>query len=586
MLATAALTISAGSDPAAARPASRSTPAASAARTTAAGKTTAKKTPEMRGTAVAAARASAAGIRWGACTARYHLAGLDPPVQCGTVTVPLDYAHPGGKQITLTVTRRPATDSAAHRTTSRGAARQGALVFSPGDPGATGVYVPLIPDLSSYWKPLAAAYDLVGYAPRGIGRPAPLSCQDPARSVATPTQAPRRPSAAYQRQRRAQAKAYAEGCARRGGAALRHYTTADNARDLDVLRAALGERRLTFMGASYGAYVGAVYATFFPSHVRRMVFDSPPDPAPGALGYRTVLAQSRALQRRWTDFGAWVAAHDGTYHLGGTAAQVERAYEKVRAALARRPAGGTVGPGQLQAAFLKAAYYDDYWPVRAAALAAYLGGDPQPLTRQAEPVGAAAVELENDQAVDTAVACNDAPWPTDWRTWARDATRLARVAPFATWANVRTHLPCAYWRTPRQPPVNVRSRAGALPPTLVLAAERDGVTPYAGARELHGRLAGSVLVTERGAGLHIIGGGPDDCVNAHLRRYLLTGRPPARDADCAPHPAPKPLSRSAPSHPARPARDGPVPRRPERPNRPASVRRAPPRARPPACGAR
>lgn len=126
--------------------------------------------------------------------------------------------------------------------------------------------------------------------------------------------------------------------------------------------------------------------------------------------------------------------------------------------------------------------------------------------------------------------------------WDRDNTRLARVAPFETWANAWMNLPCAYWPAPRQRPVDVRTGPGELPPTLILAAERDAAAPYAGALEMQRRLADSVLVTERDAGTHGIAGGPNACVNAHLEAYLLQGRLPVRHAFCAPHPEPEPTA--------------------------------------------
>ena len=235
------------------------------------------------------------------------------------------------------------------------------------------------------WKRLAGAYDLVGYSPRGVARSAPLSCQDPAEFAKAPTESPLDPSASFKRERIAQAKAYAQGCARNAGDALRFYTSINNARDLDVLRAALGERKLTFMGASYGTYFGAVYATLFPSHIRRMVFDSAVDPDPDQIWYRNNLDQSLAFERRWEDFRIWVAKHDDVYHLGRSADDVLESYEKVRDRLTREPAGGTVGPAQLQAAFLKAGYYDDYWASRATALSRV----PQGQSEAAGPPGGA-----------------------------------------------------------------------------------------------------------------------------------------------------------------------------------------------------
>ncbi|QNP69570.1 alpha/beta fold hydrolase [Streptomyces roseirectus] len=498
----------------------------------------ARTSPEGRGTAVAAARAAAKGIEFGACPDAEDLPGA---MKCGTVQVPLDYARPDGTLIPLTVSRVEAT----HRdpgNSKRRVPRQGSLVYNPGGPGGSGLYFPLI-GLVPEWKRIAAAYDLVGYDPRGVGRSAPLSCQDPKHFVKAPSNSPSHPSESYKRERIAQARAYARGCAERSGSALRHYHSLNNARDLHVLRAALGEEKLTFMGASYGTYYGALYASLFPGHVRRMVFDSAVDPDPAHVWYRNNLAQSLAFESRWTDVREWIAQHDDVYGLGATPQAVLRSYERARAQLAAEPAGGVVGPSQLQRAFLQAAYYDDYWPHRARALSEYLKGRPQQLIGQAGPVREFAAEAENSHAVYTAVECNDAPWPTSWRTWDRDNTRIARVAPFETWDNAWTNLPCAFWPAPRRRPLDVRTAPGELPPTLILAAERDAATPYEGALELRRRLAGSVLVTERDAGSHGIGGASNACVNRHLEAYLLQGRLPGRHTACAPHPQPRPTDR-------------------------------------------
>lgn len=496
---------------------------------------------EQRGAAAAAARAAGRGIDFGRCPAAQQLPGT---VRCGTVRVPLDYARPNGRQIEITVSRARATgkDPAGGKREVR---RQGSLVHNPGGPGATGVYFPMMGALPE-WKRIAAAYDLVGYAPRGVGGSAPLSCTDPGTFHKGPTRAPVHPSEAYKRERVAQAKAYARGCAERAGDSLRHYNSLNNARDLDVLRAALGENRLTFLGASYGTYFGALYATMFPSHVRRMVFDSAVNPDPEQIWYRNNLDQSAAFEDRWADFRAWAARHHDVYGLGGTAREVQAGYDRARARLAKKPAGGKVGPEQLQAALLRAGYYDDHWPQSARALSAYLKGDPAPLVEQAQEHPEAAAEAENSRAVYLAVECNDAPWPTDWAVWDRDNTRLARRAPFETWGNVWTNLPCAYWKAPRQRPLDVRAGRGELPPTLILAAERDAAAPYGGALELHRRLAGSTLVTERDAGSHGVAGGPNACVNGHLEAYLLEGRVPGRRASCAPHPEPAPGPRTRP----------------------------------------
>ncbi|MFF7359392.1 alpha/beta fold hydrolase [Streptomyces sp. NPDC008125] len=486
--------------------------------------------PEPWGTVIAAGRAGRRGIAFGECPEGEM---LPESLRCGTFSVPVDYAHPFGPQIELAVSRRTATgDAAGH---------QGALVYDPGGPGAASITFPLVGEWTA-WRKTARAYDLVGYAPRGVAPSPALSCRRPEEAAGTPTDSPQQPSYAYKRERILLATAYTDGCVRAAGPALRHYSSLDGARDLDVLRAALGEPRLTFMGTDQGAYVGALYATLFPSHVRRMVFDSPLDPDARRIGYRTGLSRSRALESRFGDFLSWVARHHDVYGLGTTADAVRGRYDRVRTEVARNPAGGTVGTAQLQAAFLNAASYDDYWAMRASALAAYVKGDPQPLVAQASPRPYTAKGDENADAVRTAVECNDGVWPADWRVWDLDHTRAALRAPFAAWAGAWANLPCASWPRPRQEPLDVRTGLGEIPPVLVLAAERDGVTPYAGAVELRRRLRGAVLVTERDAGSHGIGGADNACVNGHLETYLLTGRVPARDAECAPHREPNALA--------------------------------------------
>lgn len=306
------------------------------------------------------------------------------------------------------------------------------------------------------------------------------------------------------------------------------------------------------MGASYGTYFGALYATLFPSHVRRMVFDSAVNPSPGQIWYRDNLDQSLAFESRWADFRRWVARYDSIYHLGKTTSAVLRSYETARARIAERPAGSVVGTAQMQSAYLVTGYTDAVWPKSARALSQYLRGRPGPLVELAAPNPAAAKSDENGMAVYTAVECNDAPWPTDWQVWDADNSALARRAPFETWDNAWMNLPCAYWSAPHREPLDVRTAPGALPPTLILAAERDAATPYPGALELQRRLAGSVLITERGAGTHGVAGGRNKCIDRYLDDYLLRGRTPVRRASCAPHPLPDPVSldERARPHPA------------------------------------
>ncbi|WP_407549275.1 alpha/beta hydrolase [Streptomyces sp. Pv4-95] len=516
-------------------------------------------------------------ITFGRCAPVEHLPAT---VECGKVTVPLDYARPNGKKIDLTVSRIRATAPKE---------RQGALVFNPGGPGASSMEFPLYGALPK-WRKTARAYDFVGYAPRGVGRSAPLSCQNPQEYTKSPTESQKYPTDEFKRQKQAQAKAYAQGCARNAGADLPFYNSVNNARDLDMVRAALGEKKLTYMGASYGTYFGAVYATLFPGHVRRMVFDSVVNPDPRQIWYRNNLDQNIAFERRWGDWLSWVAKHHTHYRLGKDAKAVQRSYDSAVKKVRRTPLNGKIGPAQLQAAYLKTGYNDAYWPLRAEALAGFLHGNAKPLIAQATPRAEGAKAEENGNAVYTAVECNDAAWPRDWQTWDRDNTEVARVAPFETWDNAWMNLPCAYWpdrsasaqagiqaaadkavrqaaeggnrsadnglaeatahaaatgvddalNPGRHGPVDVRTEPGALPPVLLLAAERDAATPYPGALELQRRLAGAALVTENKAGTHGIALGDNNCVNAYTEAYLLRGKVPGHRVYCAPRAEPEP----------------------------------------------
>lgn len=297
-------------------------------------------------------------------------------------------------------------------------------------------------------------------------------------------------SEADKRARRRLAKEYAQGCEERGGALLPHLTTPNTARDLDVIRAAPGEKKLTYLGVFYGTYLGAVYATPFPDHVRRMLVD----PSREKVRYQANLDQDLAFETRWSDWKKWVARHDAVYHIGTTEAEVQVKWEELRATAKKAPIGGVVGPAELTGFFQNTPYYDSAWASTAQVWSAYLSGDAKPLIQNAGPdlddkAGNAA--SENSNAVCTAVECSDATWPADWREWDRDSTRTHAKAPFMTWANAWTNLPCATWPEQQRTPVEARTGKG-LPSVLIVQSTRDAATPYGGAVELHRRLRARV----------------------------------------------------------------------------------------------
>ncbi|MHC5904479.1 alpha/beta hydrolase [Streptomyces sp. S6] len=487
---------------------------------------------EAAGAAIAAAKAAKAGIDWKDCPANW---GLEKPIKCGWVTVPVDYAKPYGKQIKLAVDRVGNTGTPKER--------QGALIYNPGGPGGSGLRFPRrVTTKAPVWVNASKAYDFVGFDPRGVGKSAPISCVDPQEYVKSPKMDPVPGSEADKRAQRKLAREYAEGCAERSGALLPSLTTPNTARDLDVIRAALGEKKLNFLGASYGTYLGAVYSTLFPTHVRRMIFDSVVDPSREKIWYQANLDQDVAFEGRWKDWQNWVAANDAAFHLGTTRAQVQAKWLKLRADAKKAPLGGVVGPAELIGFFQNAPYYDSAWVSSATVLSQYFAGNVKAVIDAAAPDlsdTAGNIASENGNAVYTAVECADAKWPTSWQKWDRDNTRLNKNYPFMTWANAWLNLPCATWKTKQQTPVEVRTGKG-LPKLLIVQSERDAATPYSGAVSLHKRLAGSRLITEKNAGSHGVTALVNPCINQRVDAYLLSGKLDAADVVCGPHATPKP----------------------------------------------
>lgn len=487
---------------------------------------------EARGVALAAQRAAKAGIDWRACPADW---GLEKGVMCGWVTVPVDYAKPNGKKIKLAVDRIGSTGTKKER--------QGALLYNPGGPGGSGLRFPnRVATKAKLWEKTAKAYDFVGFDPRGVGHSAPISCVDPQEFVKAPKLDPVPDSEADKRAQRKLAAEYAAGCAERSGDMLPHMTTPNTARDLDVIRAALGEKKLNFLGVSYGTYLGAVYGTLFPSHVRRMVVDSVVNPSKKKIWYQANLDQDVAFEIRLKDWMKWVAKYDATFHLGDTAAKVSKNWDKLRAAAKKEPLGGVVGPAELISYFQSAPYYDSAWVEIATNFSKYVAGDAKPLIEAASPDlsdTAGNIVSENGNAVYTAVECADAKWPTSWKKWDRDNTRIHRDNPFMTWSNAWMNLPCATWKSKQHEPVEVKTGKG-LPPVLIAQSTRDAATPYEGAVELHKRFKGSRLITEKDAGSHGITNLVNPCLNDRVDTYLLTGKVDSKDVTCAPHATPKP----------------------------------------------
>ncbi|WP_246148974.1 alpha/beta hydrolase [Nonomuraea turkmeniaca] len=478
-----------------------------------------------------AGAAAKAPVSWGTCPAVAGKA-VNANVECATVRVPLDYRQPWGHSIKVAINRIKAK-------VSRDANHLGTLLINPGGPGASGR------DLAEYVAATLPAkvserYDVVGFDPRGVGASEPsLHCVDPEVYY----QAPRPDAVPRTRDEERvllnRAAEYATRCGHFWSWMLPHLTTENSARDMDTIRAALGEEKISYLGFSYGTYLGAVYATLFPHRVKRLVMDSNVDPT--GVWYRSNLTQDQSFERRHRQFLGWTARHHSTYKLGTTLKQTSFAYYAMRDRLRTRPAGGVVGPSELDDTFTFAGYSDRVWPQFAQAWSSYVReGDVQGLLDIYTKHGKNDAADENGYAVYLGVQCRDARWPRTWDTWRADMTRMHRQAPFLTWPNAWFNAPCAFWPVAGGTPVQVHG-SPKLPPILMLQSRSDAATPYEGALRMRKLFPSARMVVDKG-GNHGVSLAGNQCVDRHLAAYLRDGSVPARDAVCDSLPQPRPAA--------------------------------------------
>jgi pimeloyl-ACP methyl ester carboxylesterase len=490
--------------------------------------------PASRGTA-SGGTASGGGAAAGTALAWRDCPHVAAGLQCASLQVPLSYARPGGRKITLALSRMPATAPAGRR--------QGVLLVNPGGPGGPGRA--FAQQVASGLSPAVAAdYDIVGFDTRGTGASVPsLHCDPSFFATARPDYIPA--SRAAEQVLVGRARSYAADCQRKYGWLLPYMTTRDLARDMDSIRAALGRRQISYLSFSYGTYLGQVYGTLFPGRVRRMVLDSTVDPA--GVWYADNFGQDYAFQGRIAAFFAWTARYDASYRLGATAAAVSAAWHQARAQLARHPIPGgegpLIGPDEFDDTFLVGGYDDQFWPLLAAALAAYLHqGAAGPLRQLYEQAG---VQDENEFAVYNAVECSDVAWPRTWAVWDAATRRVFAAAPYEAWDNTWFNAACAFWpvRGPAQP---MKISGAGLPPVLMLQGTLDGATPYQGALVARRQLPTARLVTVPGGGNHgqSLEQPPNACVDGYLNRYLAAGTLPGGkglvSATCPAGPLPTP----------------------------------------------
>jgi pimeloyl-ACP methyl ester carboxylesterase len=435
--------------------------------------------------------------------------------QCGDVVVPVDHRRPRGRQITVALARVKATDPAR---------RRGVVLINPGGPGGPAREMvlagPLMPEI-------AARYDLVGVDPRFVGRSSPLRCAWPTDTFTRSAG----PDLGTFGESVALAKQLARGCSGNDPELLRAASTRETARDMDVVRAALGERKISYIGASYGTYLGAVYLQMFGSRADRFVLDSSVDPevyGPGLL--RPTAPALDAALRNW----ARSAVGRG---LGETADQVLATVRDVARSAERRPfaVGKYTVDGHTVPYLYFANLYDDR-PASQAEFAATVrtlrdaaAGLPVTPSKTLTALldGLTTGSGAASDRAGTPIICADRAASRDPMSYYRDIQAHRSAEPlFGPLA--RNITPCAFWPvTPAEPATRIDNTA----PALLLGSTGDPATPYAGQLAMHRALGGSRLVTVEGAYRHSVFLKGDSCVDTAVRDYLLSGELPA-DRTC------------------------------------------------------
>ena len=451
----------------------------------------------------------------------------DDRLQCTEVTVPVDWDAPAAGSIELAVVRAPATDTDA---------RRGSLLVNPGGPGGSGVEYVTAGAESAASAAVRAAYDLVGFDPRGVGASEPVDCLSDAEMDAylaftADPETPRGLAAAT-----AEAERFAAGCAADAGDLLGNLDTISVARDLDVLRAVLGDDHLSYLGYSYGTLIGAEYAELFPQRVGRVVLDGAIDPALTLDDVSLGQAVGREGALR-----AYVAAcvageSGGECPLRGTVeqglAQVGGVLQAAQERPLRTDSGREVTGSLALLGVIRPLYDDASWFALDEALAGALNGDGTRLLELADsyaerrPDGTYASNLLE---VFNAVNCLDYPADDDPASMAQRAARIETAAPTVGPYFGYGDVVCGAWDAPavREPrPV----RAAGAAPILVVGTTGDPATPYEWARSLADQLESGRLLTFEGEGHTAYQ--RSECVTAAVDGYLVDGVLPGEDATC------------------------------------------------------
>ncbi|MER8221590.1 alpha/beta hydrolase [Streptomyces sp. NPDC094143] len=455
-----------------------------------------------------------------------------PGFQCATIKAPLDYAKPSAGDVRLAVTRKKATGPGE---------RLGSLLVNPGGPGGSAIgYVQAYAGIG-YPAEVRARYDMVAVDPRGVARSEPVECLDgPAMDTYTRTDTT--PDDARETDGLVEAyRTFAEGCGSDAPRLLRHVSTAETARDMDIVRAVLGDEKLNFVGASYGTFLGATYAGLFPERTGRLVLDGAMDPSLPAR--RLNLEQTAGFETAFRAFARDCVRQAGC-PLGAEGASPEQVGENLKAffeKLDARPvptgdADGRRLTESLATTGVIAAMYDEgsWEQLREALTSAMKENDGSGLLVLSDGYYERDADgrYSNLMFANAAVNCLDLPpsfaTPDEVRATLPEFEKASPVfGEGLAWAA----LNCAYW------PVGAtgephRIEAKGAAPIVVVGTTRDPATPYRWAQALAGQLSSARLLTYDGDG-HTAYGRGSSCIDRTINAYLLRGTPPKDGKRCS-----------------------------------------------------
>jgi pimeloyl-ACP methyl ester carboxylesterase len=474
-------------------------------------------------------------LAWGGCapfgtTPRDKKAYADPGLQCAYLTVPLDYANPNGRVIKVGLLRRPASDPAN---------RIGSLVLNPGGPGGSGMSTAasLADTITS--NDLGRRFDFVGFDPRGVGSSEPqVVCRTPAERDAErlmDINVDTSPAGVARTEN--QEKADDQGCVTRTGKdVLANIGTREVVRDMDVMRSALGDEKLTYLGYSYGTRIGSSYAEAFPHNVRALILDGALDPAQDQVSQ--LVDQGRGFQKAFDAFAAWCVGRPDCA-LGPDKGQAVTKFQALARPLINQPVGVSDGRKlsytDATIGVVQALYLSDLWPTLNRGLQELAQGHGDVLMRLADLYygrsqdGTYSTEMDVFQAV----LCVDNP-PIKDPNVARDVdAQYRKVAPFLDTGNPPSPAldNCAFWPVsptggPHEP------HTPGLPMVMVISTTQDPATPYQAGVNLARDLNARLLTYEGTQHTAFLQG--NGCVDSAGIKYLTTLQLPPEGTRCRP----------------------------------------------------